>query len=815
MYYSIRHIALNSKCLLVSVLIVLCSCTLSHAQLSSHVNADQIKVIENLVDSREYVTVNTMARSLIDSSFITQDTDQYAWGLYFLSIVKYNRDDIDSAIYYSQHSYKKFVESENFVGQCKALCLLGSAYYFKPNYDSSIVVLNKSIDIALNEVKDSLLAAEPYHGLGKDYTLTGEHNKAMEYLLKSLHLYQKASNQVKEATVLNSTGVLLKHRGDFHNALEFYYKALEIFEETKDFQGISYQHNNIGLVLNELKDYNNALDHLSKSLTIKNTTNDRRGISNTLMNMGAVYMNCNKYENALSYFNQAEVIKEQIKDFSGLASIYQYKGDTYQKIGLYNKSIQMLTLSAQTYANANETKGTANAKILLAITYYKMGQYNKAFQLLDEATKMLGNNDMSDLTALIYKTYYDIYNSINDCKNSLLFYQKYIAIRDSISSIDNLKKILSLQMRMEYNNIIKQHSERSNYKLQEAEKDSSINARIAIFFIVAFLSAIIILILFFYTLKNKQKINEELGNKQVEIEEQKQELIIQRDDLEIQKNLVIYQRDRIINMLTDLGESIDYAKKIQQAILPSNKIMSECFRDYFIINQPKDSVGGDFYWSGITNNNHVVFVAADSTGHGVPGGFMSMLCISMIIEIVARNVCQTPSDALDELRKNIISTLGQHGGDNDNTDGMDIAFCVYRPEEHRLYYAGANLSILIATKQKLILNDRITEYAEGLYEIKPDRMPISYFDPMRPFSDVEININPDDTIYLFSDGYTDQFGGESGKKFGHTAFRNLVYSIKDFPIIQQKQILWTTIEKWKGETENQTDDILLLGLQLK
>ena len=145
---------------------------------------------------------------------------------------------------------------------------------------------------------------------------------------------------------------------------------------------------------------------------------------------------------------------------------------------------------------------------------------------------------------------------------------------------------------------------------------------------------------------------------------------------------------------------------------------------------------------------------------------------------------------------------------------MDIALCTYDKNTQVLTYAGANIPIIISTNSTFEPHERIVTHFDGLIELKPDRMPVSYFEKMEPFNEIKFKLNQGDTIYLFSDGFMDQFGGEMSKKFGHTAFRSLLNSVKGLPLNQQKQVIWTSLEKWKGETENQTDDILVMGVRL-
>jgi serine phosphatase RsbU (regulator of sigma subunit) len=483
------------------------------------------------------------------------------------------------------------------------------------------------------------------------------------------------------------------------------------------------------------------------------------------------------------------------------------------KLKLYDKSFTFLIKACDSYKEMHEPRGGFESTVQLAITYFEVGQQAKAISLLEDAEKVVLQTQMLDVKDQIYRNLYEFHNSLGECKKSLFYYQQYVAVHDSVMGQSNLKKMLTIQLKSEYDALIKKHSIFKDSELMQIEKEKQSKTRLAYFFMIAFVLTLAVLGLFLYTLRNKQRVNNELGHQQLEVERQKQELIEQRDELEIQKNLVIYQRDRIINMLTDLGESIDYAKKIQQAILPTPLTLQHFFVDYFIIYQPKESVGGDFYWVG-NCGRQIGFAVADCTGHGVPGGFMSMLGISMINDMITRESVNTPATILSALRQNIINALGQKGGEDDSHDGMDIALCTYDKNTQILTYSGANIPILINSTASFEPNDRIVTHFDGLIELRPDRMPVSYFERMESFKEIKFKLNRGDTIYLFSDGFMDQFGGEMSKKFGHTAFRALINSVKGLPLNQQKQVIWTSLEKWKGETENQTDDILVMGVRL-
>ncbi len=264
--------------------------------------------------------------------------------------------------------------------------------------------------------------------------------------------------------------------------------------------------------------------------------------------------------------------------------------------------------------------------------------------------------------------------------------------------------------------------------------------------------------------------------------------------LEIEK-----QKNKIEHQNSEIRDSILYAKRIQSAVLPDEREIKKSLPQHFILFKPRDIVSGDFYWIA-KHNKRTVVVAADCTGHGVPGAFMSMLGISLLNEITGRKKELTACKILDLLREQIKTTLSQTGKHEEAKDGMDLALCIIDPERSVVQFAGAYNPLI------LIRNGEIIIY-------KGDKMPIGiHIGNETPFTNHIIEVKENDMIYMFSDGYADQFGGPEGKKFKSVPFKKLLLEISKKPLSRQKEILENTIEEWKGELE-QVDDILVIGLR--
>lgn len=271
-------------------------------------------------------------------------------------------------------------------------------------------------------------------------------------------------------------------------------------------------------------------------------------------------------------------------------------------------------------------------------------------------------------------------------------------------------------------------------------------------------------------------------------------------EIEQKKEQIEHQRDEIMHQKEEITSSITYASRIQTAMLSGKQLFKNSFKDYFILFKPRDIVSGDFYWIA-GNNERVYFTAADCTGHGVPGAFMSMLGISLLNEITGDGDYDLkPSEILEVLRSKVITSLSHTKAQSKAADGIDLAFCKYDKKKKALQYAGAFNPLYHFRKGELTV-------------FKADRMPVGPYIPRAGnFINNEIKIRPNDVIYIFSDGFPDQFGGPDNKKYSTRQFKETLSKVVDLPMKKQQEILEKLFMQWKGEA-SQLDDVLLIGIK--
>jgi serine phosphatase RsbU (regulator of sigma subunit) len=376
-----------------------------------------------------------------------------------------------------------------------------------------------------------------------------------------------------------------------------------------------------------------------------------------------------------------------------------------------------------------------------------------------------------------------------DYKNALLMYELYVKMNDSLVNAQNRKAALKAELKYDYDKKAAADSVRvqEEKKLNEVKHQQQLAQQKWMIYIAAgaFVFVLIIAILIFRGLQQKKKSHQLLESSNFLLEETNKEVTKQKELVEEKQKEII--------------DSINYAQRIQHAVLTGDDVWNKISTEHFILHKPKDIVSGDFYWAYVAQNRKCVWVLGDCTGHGVPGAFMSMLGNSFLNEIVVENHIFNADQILNRLRTKIISALEQKG--ELRKDGMDVALCVWNKMDNTLEFAGANNSLI------LMRNGILNEY-------KGDKMPVGKHEgELKPFTSVKFQLEKNDVIYMYTDGYADQFGGEKGKKFKYKSLHALLQSFGNESLGSQKDKLNEAFEKWKGELE-QVDDVSMIGIRV-
>jgi serine phosphatase RsbU (regulator of sigma subunit) len=409
-----------------------------------------------------------------------------------------------------------------------------------------------------------------------------------------------------------------------------------------------------------------------------------------------------------------------------------------------------------------------------------------------------------------------LYRTMGNHQKALEAYENHSAYKDSLNSND----ISRLEMQYEFEKREKEQEllARQREAIQEVRLERQ--RVVIVFFVVAFLLAGSLAAFIFYGYREKQRINKILVYQNNEITRQKFEIENQKEEIEQQRDFVTRQRDQIADQQRLITDSITYASRIQNAVLPGDVGLAILPWKSFVFYKPKNIVSGDFYWISKLLNGKIMIAVADCTGHGVPGAFMSMLGITLLREIAGRDEHKSPADILSRMRQLVILSLNQQADKIEQQDGMDMSLVIIDKQNLEVEFAGAYLPIVIVRKGEFDFNeDTHTNCSTNpngisLLEIKGDKMPIGHHVMGNlPFTNRKLKLISGDMLYMFSDGYADQFGGDKNRKFLMQNFRELLMSINQLDIRSQNETLAKTITEYQGDRK-QVDDMIVMGVRL-
>ena len=641
---------------------------------------------------------------------------------------------------------------------CLANALNNKGLYYNDigRVQEGIVYYDRSLKIQreLGELKG---VAYTLNNLGYVYKNQGNITKALDYYSESLKLCEKINDQMGIALAYNNIGLIYHNQGDIPEALDYYLKSLKIHKELDKKQGLAYCYHNVGAVYEDQFDTIKALEYYKKGLVIRQEIGDRIGEAISITHIARVNHALGNVELAISQYKNGLDISSSIEDVQGEASYLNALAEVYIETG---KLAEAKSLALKSFAISNKLgfpEEIRNSALNLSVLYKKEKNYMSALQMFQLYSTMK-DSIFSEKT-------HDV-----SSKNRLNYeYEKQKAIEDKEN-----EKILAL-------------------KEEEKNKQEIISIASGIG-VLMFLIASIIIFNRLRVTKEQKHIIEETNE---ELNQTNEEILAISDKLETQNTQLNYKNAEILS-------SITYAKRIQEAILPSEEKINSMFKESFVLYRPKDIVSGDFYWFEQLNNK-VFWAAVDCTGHGVPGAFMSILGYNGLKKILLERKVTTPSEILEQLTEHITDSIRETQKGEQVKDGMDIALCSLDLDSMELEYCGAYNPLYILRNGEI----QIT---------KGTKRPVGIF--MRrsipDFVNHKIQLQKNDVVYIFTDGYADQFGGPDlaagGKKFSYHRMRELlIQSSHEFDT--QRDVLDKEYVKWKG-SQQQIDDVCVIGIKV-
>ncbi len=474
------------------------------------------------------------------------------------------------------------------------------------------------------------------------------------------------------------------------------------------------------------------------------------------------------------FHEKALELRKEINDVSGLGTSYYNIANNFADLGDKKRSLEYHFKALEIFRAVKDNFNSAFCMNEIAMNYMQINRIEESKMYADSALKIAKENEVLEAEMEVYKTLYMVYERVKDPVKELFYYKKYNELMFKINSESQAAEIGKMETRYEYESKI-QLQKLEQEKKDELQRADSQRQNVIIFSIALILCIVIGFSVFLF---NRFKL---IKKQKTLIESQKK--IVEEKALEVE----IKQKEIL--------DSIHYAKRIQNTLLAHKTFVDDNLNNNFIFFKPKDIVSGDFYWA--TKKNNCFYLAVcDSTGHGVPGAFMSLLNINFLNEAINEKNIQTPDKIFDYVRERLIGSVSKDG-QKDGFDGILMSFDLVSKEVS--YAAANNAPVLISEGTKV--------------ELEYDRMPVGYGERQNNFSLFKVNGKKGDLLYLYTDGYADQFGGPLGKKFKYKQLDELLKEIVPLPMNEQSGTLNQRFMNWMGDLE-QVDDVLIVGLTL-
>ena len=655
------------------------------------------------------------------------------------------------------------------------LLFITSTLFSKAN-DNTVDSL---INLTVNEKDDSTLIML-YNDIGSA-SYRSDQLLAKRYWEKALKMGLEKVKEVRDTFYLsqlstsnNGMGIISRRMGNYSDAISYYQASLKLNEELEDVRNIGYNYFNIGIIYRDLEEYDKALGYYQKSLDMRIEHKDTLGLASCYNGFGILYRRMKDFDKALDYYNKSLELSAIINDDENVAQSYSNIAVIHTLNKDYPKALEFFEKGYEIHKAHNNQAGVAKYYANMTSVYDRMGNTKKAIEFGKLAHKVYIEMERKNDISIVASKLSNLYKKTKDFKKALVFYKEYISYRDSVFNEKTTREVTEKAMQYEFDKqtMSDSLSRVEAEKIMALEHQQEISQQRTLMYGGGFI--LLLVIIFSIVVYNRLKIS---NRQKATIERQK---------------LVVEIKNR------EITDSINYAKRIQSAILPSIDKIKESLPNSFVFYKPKDIVAGDFYWYKKVNNK--IFIAvADCTGHGVPGAMVSVVCNNALNRAVNDFWLLDPAKILDKTAELVIEAFKENK-EEDVKDGMDISLCSFDIENNKLEYAGAINSMFH------ISNNR-------LEEIKGDKQPIGQFANIKPFTLHKLNLSKGDKIYLFSDGYADQFGGAKGKKFMYKRFRELILGVSSKEFSKQKSELESEFENWRKDIE-QLDDVCVVGIEI-
>lgn len=652
-------------------------------------------------------------------------------------------------------------------GKAAALRDAGIVQWFQGKYSEALK--NQQEALKLNtEIGYKHGISSNLGNIGSIYKDQGDYVKALDYYKQGLKMDEQEHDSVRLAGDYGNIGIIYHVQGDFPNCLEYYLRALNIAEKLGDKAGMGRHLGNIGNVYADEGDTAKALDYYQRSINIDEEIGDEGNAAVALSNMGNLYVG-SKRSKALDYYTKGLKLAEKIGDAQLEATCYGNIGSVYFDLKNYSQAYDFFQKGLKLDLEIGNKNGLASDYGYMGMLYTKQGKFKVAEENIAKAIAFDDSMKILNDLRVEEENMSHLYDTMGQYKKALEFYKKSIALKDTLFNKDKSTELARKELNYQFEK--KEAAEKAEQDKKDALAEADKHKEHII--IAAVLCGLLLVIVFTGFVLRSLRITRK-----------------QKENIEV-KNKIIEEKSK------EVFDSITYAKRLQDAILPPVSIIKKYLPESFILYKPKDIVAGDFYW--MERLEDVVLIAAcDCTGHGVPGAMVSVVCSNALNRAIKEFKIRDTGKVLDKVRELVLETFEKSEGEV--KDGMDASFCAIYTKTLEVEWSGAYNPLWYITDGQFL-------------ELGADKQPIGKTDNSKPFTTHKLQLKKGSVLFLFTDGYADQFGGEKGKKFKYKQLQEMLTVNASKPMEEQKRILEDTLTQWQGNLE-QVDDILIMGIRV-
>lgn len=724
-----------------SIRLLLSKAKTDTVKINLQIQLGALYVDEDSSGAEKYFTAAlSLAHAQKKHDYVLSIYDRIARQYYYCSAFRYGLQFIKQGITHAGRW-------KNIPWKRKLYQRMADLLHFQSMSKQAIVYYDSAL--ALTKPAEHQTLAHLYMQQGRSYYDIGEYKPAMSFYIKAQRIFEENNMRNRDyGHLLHYIGSVFKRQDDFKKALTYYEKEMLLAQSLGDKSLEAEALYLCASMFGSMGNLDKELEYELKALDIFQEQNNERSIALLLGNISVNYADRKQYDKAIDYCRQALEIYKHNGDAEKMAWVMQSLGNYSSYTGKHALAINYMQQALEENEKVETKHLLTKAGILesMAFVYSRMGNYKKAFE-----------------TYLEYRVLDDSISNDNNREYLHQLEKQYDTEKkeQQIALLEKDKKMTAAVM-------ARKDAEASAH---ETQRNAMIIGCILLF-AVAGVSV--------WAFINKRKSNRLLAKQFTEIQH---------------KNVIIQEKNK------DITDSINYAKRIQEAVLPLPEELNSFFSESFVFFRPKDIVSGDFYWFTQWEDKAILAVG-DCTGHGVPGAFMSIIGHDLLNQVVMEDQVTQPSDILATLDKRISATLNKKGSKKEYHDGMDIAICLFDRGRKKLYFAGANRPLVIKKGSDLV-------------ELPASKFAIGGTQDSREkkFNQHEYMLEADDVVYLFSDGYHDQFGGVTGKKLKYHQLKQYIRGLSQARVSEHHSFFARMFDDWKGDLE-QVDDVCVIGIKL-